>query len=97
MIDPPRNVVRPAVAGMLQVGQVLAASFGEWAGWPTLAFQWRRGAIAIDGAAASTYVLTADDAGAMIACVVIATNEAGSAEAASLAVGPVVEFGQAGR
>jgi hypothetical protein len=97
MIDPPRNVIPPAVAGMPQVGQTLPASFGEWAGWPTLAFQWRRGAIDIDGAAASTYVLADADAGAMISCVVIATNEAGSAEAASAPVGPVVEFGQASR
>jgi hypothetical protein len=52
-------------------------------------YQWKDDGVAISGATASTYVLTASEVGATITCTVTATNEGGSASATSAGVGPV--------
>ncbi|NQX12284.1 hypothetical protein HQQ80_11655 [Microbacteriaceae bacterium VKM Ac-2855] len=53
----------PTITGTATVGQKLTANAGTWAPAPvTLAYQWKRGGVAISGATASTYTLVAADA-----------------------------------
>jgi hypothetical protein len=53
----------PKVTGTTTVGKTLTADAGAWAPAPVaLSYQWFRGATAIKGATASTYVLQAADA-----------------------------------
>jgi hypothetical protein len=85
----PSNSTAPAVTGTTTVGQVLNCTTGTWTGAPTYAYQWQRGAVNIAGATAANYTLQAADNGAMIQCVVTATNVAGSTSIASNSVGPV--------
>jgi len=57
----------PTITGTATVGQRLTAVPGTWAPAPVaLAYQWKRGGVAISGATASTYTLVAADAGAAI-------------------------------
>ncbi|MEO7269258.1 MAG: carboxypeptidase regulatory-like domain-containing protein, partial [Knoellia sp.] len=52
----------PTISGSKTVGQTLTAVPGTWGPAPvTLAYQWYRSGVAITGATASTYVLTATD------------------------------------
>lgn len=91
--EPPVNTVAPVVSGSITVGSTLSCTTGTWTGDETItyAYQWRRDGNDISGATSSTYTLIGDDEGAMIDCVVTATNDAGSDDAASNAVGPVEE------
>jgi hypothetical protein len=79
----PVNSVLPAITGTTTVGQTLTCSTGTWTKSPTFTFQWRRGGNALAGATASTYVLVAGDAGALMSCTVKATNAGVSAVATS--------------
>jgi len=95
---PPALVTAPALAGTPQVGQALSASTGTWNGAPTsYAYQWQRcdatgaACLPIDGATASTYVLTPGDVGATIDVLVTATNTVGSQSASSPPSAVVVE------
>jgi hypothetical protein len=64
----------PTIAGTTRVGQTLTATAGTWGPVaPTLAYQWRRDTVAIDGATARTYQLTALDVGTNITVDVSAT------------------------
>ncbi|AEI11986.1 carboxypeptidase regulatory-like domain-containing protein [Cellulomonas gilvus] len=57
----------PTVAGSAVVGSTLTASVGTWAPSPTsLSYQWLRGDVAIPGATARSYRLTAVDRGAQV-------------------------------
>lgn len=87
----PANTQAPAVSGAATEGQTLTTTNGTWTGspTPTFAYQWRRGSTNISGATGQTYQLVAADVGANVSCVVTATNSAGSASAASNAVGPI--------
>jgi hypothetical protein len=51
----------PTITGSLIVGSTLTAVTGSWLPAPTFAFVWKRDGVAISGATASTYRLTADD------------------------------------
>lgn len=85
--SPPANTVAPAISGAPVEGETLEASSGDWTAAPTaFAYQWTRDGAPIAGATASSYVLTAADAGAAIACTVTATNGAGSSSASSASV-----------
>ncbi|RZJ01820.1 MAG: hypothetical protein EON90_02090 [Brevundimonas sp.] len=74
----------PAITGTKTVGQTLTCSSGTWTKSPIFAYQWRRNGSAIAGATASTRVLAAGDAGALMSCTVTATN-AGMSETATSA------------
>lgn len=53
----------PTITGTAKVASVLTANPGTWGpSGVTLAYQWNRSGVAIAGATASTYTLTADDA-----------------------------------
>jgi hypothetical protein len=54
----------PTVTGTAKVGSTLTAAAGTWGPTPvTLAYQWYRSGVAISGATATTYALTASDLG----------------------------------
>jgi hypothetical protein len=80
----PVNSVLPAITGTKTVGQTLTCSTGTWAKTPTLAYQWLRDGVPISGATASTRLLAAPDAGALMSCTVIATKNGAQAVATSL-------------
>jgi hypothetical protein len=79
----PVNSVAPAITGTTTVGQTLTCSTGTWSKSPSFAYQWRRDGVAISGATASTRVLAAGDAGALMSCTVVATKNGSQAVATS--------------
>jgi len=61
--------IAPSIAGSNGLGDTLTATPGTWLGNPepdTVTGQWRRDGIAIAGETGLTYVITADDSGAVI-------------------------------
>jgi Low-density lipoprotein receptor repeat class B len=92
--DPhPANTTAPVVEGNAQVGSPLSCNPGTWTGTGPLFFgyQWAIvGATAIEGASASTYVPSAEQAGIMLVCVVTAADnvETSVATSAAVAVAP---------
>jgi len=86
----PVNTILPVITGTVRDAETLTCSQGTWTNSPSsYAYQWTRDGSNIGGATSSTYELTNDDVGALIACVVVATNAAGSGSATALDVGPV--------
>ncbi len=86
----PVNVGLPSISGSAAQGQALTTTAGAWVGNPTaFGYQWQRcdtggaNCVAIDGATASTYVVTSADAGATLRVAVTATNASGSTAAVS--------------
>ena len=89
--SPPVNTVAPAITGTTTVTETLTCSTGTWSGSPTsYTYQWKDDGVAISGAVASTYVLTASEVGATITCTVTAYNDGGSASATATGVGPIL-------
>jgi len=89
----PVNTTAPAISGTATEGRTLTVSNGTWSNSPTsYAYQWFRGATAIPGATAFTYVLTSTDVGSTIQAKVTATNTGGSAQASSNTT-PIVAMG----
>lgn len=84
-LAPPANTAIPTISGVAEVGQVLTASVGTWAGnpAPTFAYQWQRGTTNIASATAATYTVQGADENATLRVVVTATNSQGSASANS--------------
>lgn len=85
---PPACTVIPAITGTKTVGQTLTCSAGTWTSATsdtvTRAYQWYRDGLAISGATASTRVLAAADAGALMRCRVTGTDENGAARVFTL-------------
>lgn len=81
----PVNVAIPVISGSPVVGQTITASTGSWSGYPypTFAYQWKRGGVAIVGATNSSYQVVLADVGQSITVTVTATNASGSASATS--------------
>lgn len=81
---PPVSIVAPSISGSSVIGSQLSCSAGEWEGTQpiTYAYQWLSDGDPISGATASTYVTTGP-VGAVITCVVTASNVAGSAPRAA--------------
>lgn len=85
----PANVAAPVIGGTAVVGQQLTCSDGTWTGSGlTITKQWVRNNVNILGQTASTFDLSAADAGQNIRCVVTATNATGAASTASNTVVP---------
>ena len=81
----PASIALPSITGVAQESQTLSGDPGAWTNGPSAyALQWLRcdaagaSCLPIDGAVASSYVLTAADVGSTIELSVIATNTAGS-------------------
>jgi hypothetical protein len=95
---PPTSVSPPTIAGSAQVGQTLTAQgAGTWTGSPSaFAFQWLRcdaagaACVAIPGATAGTYLVTAADVGSTIRVAVTARNAAGESTALSAQTAVVI-------
>lgn len=93
----PVNTTAPAVTGTPEVDSVLTTTNGTWTGnpTPTYARAWQRSAdgttgwVAISGATATTYTLTAADDAHYVRCAVTGTNSQGAVTATSNAVGPI--------
>src|SRR4051794_7722149 len=86
--EPPAATTAPSVAGNARRGQTLTARVGAWTNSPTAyAYQWQRLVAAgwedIDEATGATYVATTEDLGRRLRVAVVASNEDGSASAAS--------------
>lgn len=88
----PVNTVLPAITGTAQVGETLTTDDGTWTGTPTptYAYQWLADDVEIDGATASTYVLTGAEEDALITVTVTATNLMGATDATSEATAAVI-------
>ena len=89
-LGPPVNTTLPGIDGAAAVGQRLTATAGAWSRSPSsLSFRWRRcnsggdACSEIPGAGASSYLVTAAEAGSRLRVVVTAANQAGSAAAVS--------------
>jgi len=80
----PTNIVLPAISGVAQVGQVLTAWPGVWAGGPAFTYQWQV------GATAATYTPVVGEVGNPLRVIVTGTNTAGTASATSVATADVV-------
>jgi hypothetical protein len=92
---PPVNTVRPVISVItnLEVGSVLGVSAGTWTGNSpfVMSREWTRNGSPIAGAGNTSYTLVTADIGAMIGCVVTATDTKGvEASADALPVGPVI-------
>lgn len=87
----PLLTTAPAITGTLSVGGVLTCSTGTWSAVPTAtyAFAWLRDGVKIVGATSATYTLLVADQGALLACIVVATNRAGAATAVAAPVGAI--------
>lgn len=92
----PRNLVLPTIAGVAQVGQVLTADPGEWAGALSFSYQWQGDASGngtftnISGETGQTMVVPVSQVGDDVRVVVTGTNTnssvaANSVETASVA------------
>lgn len=88
---PPTNTVLPAITGTAEVGETLTLSNGTFTGDATITYeyQWYAGGVAIAGATASTFDLTAAQDGKIITGRVTATNDSGTAFAFSDATSAV--------
>lgn len=98
----------PVLAGVPQTGRTLACTTGSWDLDPdnapdSYAYQWEHdagaGFVAIGGATSSAYLIPNSAAGEQLRCVVMASNEEGSASQASSAVtptAPAVQFADGG-
>lgn len=90
-ISVPANLTVPTISGVAAVGQTLTATPGTFSGgFLTLSYQWKADGVAILGATALTYLLTATETGKVITITETATNGAGSASATSAATGAVI-------
>ena len=87
-ISVPVNTTIPAITGTYRSGETLTSSTGTWTNTPSsYAYQWQRDGADIVGQTASTYVVTPTDIPALLACIVVATNDGGdSLPATSAAV-----------
>ena len=79
VVDVPVNSTIPVVTGDTGEGDTLTTTTGSWTNSPTsYTYRWLRDDVAISGATASTYVLTATDVGTTIKSEVTAINAGGS-------------------
>ncbi len=86
----------PTIGGKVTVGSTLTAAPPVWTPTPTtIAYQWLRDGVAVDGATKPTHLLTAADLRARISVTVTATRDhyidsgAGSTATAPVAPGPI--------
>jgi hypothetical protein len=92
--EPPTATSPPTVVGGLRRGTTLTAGNGVWTNGPrTFAYQWQRqakyGWEDIDAETDPTYKVTTEDLGRRLRVIVVATNEDGTASAASNPSAPV--------
>jgi len=78
----PTNTVAPSITGTLNAGQTLTCSTGTWTGTSPITYQyqwqWSHVSLNITGANTNTYVVSSQDVGRTLCCLVTATNIANS-------------------
>lgn len=80
----PRVVIQPFISGIAGIGGTLTVSDGVWEFQPpTFTYQWTKNSQNISGATSNTYIITQDDDGASLVCIVTASNAAGTVSASS--------------
>ena len=88
-IDPPLNLIAPAITGSAQRSYALSANAGAWSGYDnSYSYQWQRSNNGtswtnITAATAAVYTLSTGDEGAHVRVLVIASNQNGTAATAS--------------
>lgn len=85
----PANSVAPVIAGTGTVGETLSVtSVGTWTGSDLkyYTYQWQADGSNIEDATSDSFVLTADESGADVTCVVTAHNSLGDVAQASNAI-----------
>ena len=77
--SPPVVTVGPEITGNATLNSTLTANAGIWEGTPTITYQWQWAHISanIYGANASTYVITQEDVGHSLTCIVTGTSNSG--------------------
>jgi hypothetical protein len=85
---PPGNAGLPSVSGTPKLGFSLSCAVGAWSGTAplTYAYQWQRDGVAVSGATGPSFVVATTDIGHALACLVTASNAAGTASAVSSSV-----------
>jgi hypothetical protein len=91
---PPAATSGPTIAGTARRGYRLTAQPGAWSNTPSgYSYQWQRlaadGWEDIDSADGQSYIATSDDLGRRLRVTVIATNDDGTASAASGGTAPI--------
>jgi hypothetical protein len=96
----PKNTAPPTISGLAEVGQTLTATVGRWSGNPTsFHYSWNicdatgAACVAIGGATAKIYTVTAGNVGHTLRVAVTARNSSGSASATSAATPAVPPSG----
>jgi hypothetical protein len=90
VIAAPRRVTAPRVAGKAVVGRTLSCGKGTWTGSAlTFRYAWTRNGKRVAGATVARYRLKSKDTRRRIACLVTASNAAGSASATARPTAPV--------
>jgi hypothetical protein len=90
VVAQPRRVTAPRLAGKAVVGRTLSCGKGTWTGTAlTFRYTWTRNGKRVAGATAARYRLTSKDTRRRIACLVTASNAAGSASATARPTTPV--------
>lgn len=76
----------PVISGVIGVGSTVSCSQGAWTGTApiTFSYQWLRERVPIPGATGTSYTVQSADVGHFLACMVTATNQAGSSWARSI-------------
>ena len=86
VVPVPVNLTVPVITGTAQVGVTLSGSNGTWTNSPTgYAYRWLADGVAIGGATANTFLLTAAQIGAIITFEVTASNAGGNSAPATSA------------
>ncbi|HWK27649.1 MAG TPA: hypothetical protein VNS09_13860 [Solirubrobacter sp.] len=91
-IPGPYNLAPPTVTGDARLGRSVTCDRGTWDDDGVtpyaVAYQWLRSNVAIDGANAATYALTADDLGKTLACRVTAAGATTATSAGTTVLSP---------
>jgi len=90
-LSTPVNTSLPVISGTEIEGETLSVTDGTWTGnpIPSYSYQWQRSNVDILGATTNTYVLTIDDVGETMSCIITATNSEGLSNAQSNATGNI--------
>lgn len=97
----PSVVTAPMASGTPEVGQILSATLGTWnameEGPHNYAFRWFSDDAAIPDATGQSLLISEEDVGHKLSCVVTASNAHGDASSRSNALGPVVKAAKGGK
>lgn len=87
----PSNLTLPEIQGVLEDGETVTVTDGDWGGSPVpvITYQWTLDAGDIAGATENSLEITADMVGHVLGCVVTATNQLGVANVAANRSGQV--------